>query len=310
MGKVLVTGAAGYVGNRVALELKSLGHSVRIFIKPKYKEYFKSSDFEVYTGDVLDFESVDKACRGMDTIVHFIALVDRECKDNPAKAFEITGLGTKNFLEAAAKNNVKNFIYISTYHVYDLSAGSVIKESTQLGPTNLDKIEYGASHIVAEMFCNAYKESRKMNAIILRVSNVYGAPINKDVDRWTLVPLSFCRQAFENKRITMTSDGAQTRDFVSIPDIVKSIQLVITKKLKQHIFNVGNGKSTSIMELAKAVASAYKRKFNKEIKIEHGSTKTNDPQFTYDISRLKELGYAPKDTMEDEFVRTFDVLSS
>lgn len=309
--KVLVTGGFGYLGTICTEKLIEEGYETRILGRhvPDYLSDW-SREFDVFLGDITNRDTLAGACRDVDAVLHFAALNEVICKKDPVGAVNVNGLGTLNMLDSAVKAGVQRFIYISTFHVYGTPKTSIITEETCPNPIN----SYSITHRLAEMYCQQYENEFGLKSVILRVSNGYGAPIHPKINRWSLVINDFCRQAIINKRIVLLTKGTQERDFVSIPDIIQAILLMLTVYeddiSNNGIFNVGGENSISIKKLAEIVADVYKDHYNESIAIEYKTNNgpkrsDNAMAFKYDISKIKKLGYSPSNDMRNEILKLF-----
>ncbi len=164
------------------------------------------------------------------------------------------------------------------------------------------------------MYCQQYEKEFGLKSVILRVSNGYGAPIHPKINRWSLVINDFCRQAITNKRIVLLTKGTQERDFVSIPDIIQAILLMLkadeSRISNNSIFNLGGENNISIKKLAEIVAGVYEDSYKEKIAIEYKTDKSpkeadTTMSFKYDISKIKKLGYSPSNDMRNEILKLF-----
>lgn len=310
--RILVTGGFGYLGSHVSDYLQEKGHKVRILSRTPHPELTTwSQQFEVRTGNVADYSSIENCCRNIDTVIHTAALNEVECKDNEEDALLVNGLGTKNVLQDASKNGVKNFIYFSTFHIYGIPKTSVITEETLPDPIT----NYAITHYLAECFCRQFEVEKKLKCYILRISNGYGAPLFKSVNRWTLVINDLCQMAFKQGRIVLKSKGTQERDFVGIKDILQGVDILLKGQQEDHgdVFNLGSGKNTSIITLARTIAEVYKERYQRSINIEIPEDAIEPDiklPFRFSIDKIKRLGYRPVSNLNEEIGNIFNLLES
>ena len=134
----------------------------------------------------------------------------------------------------------------------------------------------------------------KINCVILRFFNVYGMGQS---DEYAGVITKFIEKITQNKSLEIFGDGLQTRDFVSIDDIVNSIQNALSNN-KNGIYNIGSGKATTIKEIAEMIISIA----GKELDIKYSSPKKGDIRFSVgDISLAKkDLEYKPKFELKEK----------
>ncbi|MFC1937088.1 NAD-dependent epimerase/dehydratase family protein [Chloroflexota bacterium] len=311
--RILVTGGFGYLGSHVSSYLFTRGHEVRIFSRTSHPELSEwSKQFELITGDISDYSSVENCCRGIDVVIHIAALNEVDCKTKDKESLLVNGLGTRNLLDDAHKNNVKKFIYFSTFHVYGIPKTGVITEETLPDPIN----NYSITHYLAERYCRQFEVERKVKSYILRISNGYGAPLFKSIRRWTLVLNDLCSTAFVQEKIILKSRGIQERDFIGIRDILQGVEIFVDKDIEDqgnNVYNLGGGWNVSIISLANAVAEVYEERYNKNIKIEI-SEDAAEPDikvsFKFSIDKIRKLGYRPTSVIRKEIHNIFDLLES
>ncbi|MBN1693518.1 MAG: NAD(P)-dependent oxidoreductase [Dehalococcoidales bacterium] len=310
--RILVTGGFGYLGSHVSDYLQKSGHQVTILSRTNHPELAAwSRKFKVLSGNVADYSSIENCCRDIDTIIHTAALNEVECKDKDEDALLVNGLGTRNVLKDASKNGVKKFVYFSTFHIYGIPKTSIITEETLPDPIT----NYAITHYIAECFCRQFEVEKNLKCYILRISNGYGAPLFKSVNRWTLVLNDLCAMALKQGRIVLRSRGTQERDFVGIKDILQGVDLFLEGPQEDggNIFNLGSGKNTSIIALARTVAEVYHERYQRSINIEIPEDAA-DPDikepFRFSIDKIKRLGYRPVSDIKEEIGNIFSLLES
>lgn len=300
--KILITGGFGYLGSKLSKLLADKGHKIRIFSNNPPKNLQKNK-YEILIGDILDKKKINEACKGIDYVLHLAGLDQQTCENKPKLALLVNGTGTKNVLEAAQKEHIKKFIYMSTSQVYGKLNNRVTEETTPV-PIN----DYGKTKLLGENYCKQFNND--MKCIVIRLSNAYGVPLTDS--GLNLVVNDLCKQSVENQKIILKTKGKQKRDFIAIPDLFQAIGILLdleTKDLKENIFNVGGNNSLSIYELAKLIAQTYLEIYGKEVKIEFDENLNEVPitDFVYDISRIRKLGFNPKAEMKEEIKETLEV---
>lgn len=197
---------------------------------------------------------------------------------------------TAVLLEASAKANIEHFFFFSTVHVYGSPLTGYISESTCPKPRH----PYGILNRAAEDFVLRYREIHQLNAIVFRLSNVFGAPVHKDITRWSLVVNDLCRMAVEKGYIQLHSDGSQFRDFIPLLDVSKALEQFFSLNIEQTldgVFNLGSGKGISVFEIAKNIQSEAESFLKKEIPLhrKENQQKLNCPNLTLDVSKLNSV---------------------
>lgn len=309
--RILVTGGFGYLGSHISNHFLNKGHEVKILSRTTHPELSEwSQQFEVVIGDVSEYSSIEDCCQETDVVIHTAALNEVDCRLKHRKALLVNGLGTRNLLEDAYKNHVKNFIYFSTFHVYGLPKTDIITEETLADPVN----SYSITHYLAERYCRQFEVEKKVKSYILRISNGYGAPLFRSVNRWTLVLNDLCSMAYQQNRIVLKSRGTQERDFIGIEDIIQGVKIFIEKDIEDqgnNVYNLGGGQNVSIISLANTVADVYQERYNKSIKIEVPEDAAEPDikvSFKFSIDKIKKLGYQPTSVMREEIHNIFKLL--
>lgn len=309
--RILVTGGFGYLGSHVSNYYLNRGHEVRILSRTSHPELLAwSKQFEVVKGDISDYSSVENCCWNIDAVIHAAALNEVDCKTKEKESLLVNGLGTRNLLEDAYKNSVKRFIYFSTFHVYGIPKTDVITEETLPDPVN----NYSITHYLAERYCRQFEVEKKVKSYILRISNGYGAPLFRSIQRWTLVLNDLCSTAFVQKKIVLKSRGTQERDFIGIRDILQGVGIFVGRDIKDqgnNVYNLGSGRNVSIISLANTVAEVYEARYNRSIKLEIPEDAAEPDikvSFKFSIDKIRKLGYQPTSVIKEEIHNIFKLL--
>jgi UDP-glucose 4-epimerase len=228
---------------------------------------------------------------------------------DPKLALEVNTKGTYRLLNLACKMGIKNIIYFSTFHVYGDVLELIITEETPTRPFH----PYAITHRAAEDFVNYFNHYYGMKTLVFRLSNGYGYPMHKEVNRWTLVFNDLCKQAVTEGKILLRSSGKQYRDFISLQDVARAVYhfvFIIPDKWGDGLYNLGGNCSMSILEVAQKVAEVYRLKYKKEIKIK---TKQNDNSLIvskpvkYNIEKLVRTGFNLKGDVFFEIEKTMNL---
>ncbi len=249
MQKAIVTGGAGFIGSHLVDKLIEQGVEVTILdnlstgkkqnINPK-AEFIDCDIFKDTYGDLIFL------LNGADTVFHLAAKTTvQESIEKPSLYNNINVVGTLNLLEAAAAMKVKRFIFSSSSSVYG-NAKVPTSEDHSLNPIS----PYALNKLIGEQYCKLYSEIYNIDTVCLRYFNVYGDRMNNE--GYKLVFPIFKEQILNNKPLTINNDGKQRRDFIHVDDVVRANILVAKHKnnFNGDIYNVGNGKSYSINEVA------------------------------------------------------------
>jgi UDP-glucose 4-epimerase len=251
--RILITGAFGFIGGRLVQYLNQEGHNEVVLCTRRVKQY---SQWLPYA-DVrqIDWDSqrdlVD-LCSEVEVIVHAAGMNAQECSVDPVSALIVNGVNTSRIVEAALKTGVKRIIYLSTAHVYASPLSGILNE--EISPKNLDP--YATSHLAGENSVLYAGKFHNLEGIVLRLSNTFGAPIHKNVNCWMLLVNDLCKQVAESSELVLNSRGFQQLDFMSMTNLCKVIGFFIFSENKYDpptVFNVGSGKSHSVMDLTRLI---------------------------------------------------------
>lgn len=312
---ILITGGLGYIGGRVANYLKEKAPDSRIFLTTRNKDRklpLWADKFTVLQMDLLDENSIVDCLKDKDinVIIHLAAFNEIDSMKNPALALEVNTQGTYKLLNVASRKKIDRFVYFSTFHVYGETSGSVITEETPTRPFH----PYAITHRAAEDLVTFFNHYHKTKTLILRLSNGYGYPMDRDINRWTLVFNDLCRQAVTSCRIVLKSSGKQHRDFISLHDVARAIEhflFAVPDKWGDGLYNLGGNCSMSILDAAEKISDVYKTKYNKnilEIKtVQDGSGLITPKPVKYSIDKITKTGFTLKGDMISEIERTMDV---
>lgn len=303
--RILLTGASGYIGS----------HLVRHFFNQKIefgaisrrKPDFLSNFFHSIPYYLSDLESLSGLTlqEHYDVLIHLASANDIDSKDS-LSALLTTGYGTRRVIEFCQRNSISRMIYFSTFQVYGTNEGSISEDS----PTNC-RNDYALTHLIGEEYLKIARQRGEMDSIILRPTNIYGAPIHAGVDRWSLVPTCFCKEAVEQGRITLQSSGKQARDFISLEDITQLTQ-ILAQNFENHMnqtINLASGQVRTILETAELTARVYREMTGKNIEIQALTSEPEKCASLYvNTGKLEHLPYICRDTMEEEIRKIFILL--
>ena len=253
--RILITGAFGYVGGRVAQTLAAGGAAVSLGTRQVYASSpVWLQEAEVVPMDWHSTATLQTACAGVDAIVHLAAMNEIDAARDMQGALEVNGMWSLRLLEAAQAAGVRRFVYLSTAHVYGAPLTGVIDESQVPRPAH----PYAVTHKVAEDFVLAAHDSRKIEGVVLRLSNGFGAPAHPAVNRWTLLVNDLCRQAVATRTLVLQSAGLQQRDFITLEDAAQAIAHALAlpqNLLGDGLFNLGGDASIRVIDMAELVAA-------------------------------------------------------
>ena len=283
-----MTGGAGFIGRHLVCFLLNNHHKVTVYdnlsnSSKNTLNLLTKKGAQIIKGDILNYDKLTKSSKGFDLAIHLAARIDvAESASHPEKVKNVNIDGTSNVLKCCIENNIKKIIFSSSAAVYG-NSDVTVTENTKTSPLS----PYGTSKISAE---NQIKKMAKNNLeyVILRLFNIYG---KRQSRQYAGVITKFVDSISRDSPLVIYGDGKQTRDFVSISDVIDAFYCAI-KTDSSGTYNIASGKSISINELAKMILDIS----GKETEIEYKSEKKEDIRYSdADIALARqELGFSPK----------------
>src|SRR5215831_19273683 len=241
--KILVTGAAGFIGSNIANTLSKEKNTIVLALDDLSlgTPSNLSPSVKFVRGSVMDYELTLEASKGCDYIFHEAAKSSSPMfKDDPREGVDINVLGFMNVMESAKRNNIKKVIYASSSSMYN-GLPVPFKESQILSP----KTFYEASFYCREILAKSYYLENGVSSIGLRYFSVYG-PNEKHKGKFANNISQFIWSIKSGKSPILYGDGKQTRDFVYVDDVVQANSLALQSEEKEFgIYNVGTGLTAS-----------------------------------------------------------------
>ncbi len=279
MNTVIISGANGYFG-RVAQ---------RYFAKQGWQvlKASRSADADI-PFDLDQPNEIAQASSAADLFIHAAAAHEVTCRQAPYRSIEQNVSGTRAALEFCVANDIPKFIYMSTFHVFGSPQGT-IDETIPPFPGN----DYGLTNRLAEEYVNLYTRQKKLKGMVLRPSNFFGIPADiQRCQRWSLTPLAFCREAVEQKKIVLRTPGYQKRNFISVLDLCRVIQLAAEQIEDYPLLHVAGPDTLSIRELAQLVQTTM-ASLHQNVILELPDGQQSGEGFTYTSLYLSQL-YQPQ----------------
>jgi UDP-N-acetylglucosamine/UDP-N-acetylgalactosamine 4-epimerase len=300
--KVLVTGGAGFIGSNLCEALLDLGAQVVCLDnfatghRHNIEEFLSNEAFTLIEGDIRILEICQKACAGVDFVLHETALgsVPRSIND-PITTNEVNISGFLNMLVAARDNGVKRFVYAASSSTYGDS-------------TELPKVEerigkplspYVITKYVNELYADIFHKTYGLDTIGLRYFNVFGRRQDPNRAYAAVIPL-FIKKLINHESPVINGDGSYSRDFTYIDNVILMNLLCLTSDNQEalnQVYNTAAGERTSLLdlsELLKKYLSEYDPSI-KELQFKFGPHRDGDiPHSLADVKKANEiLGYNP-----------------
>jgi UDP-glucose 4-epimerase len=263
---ILVTGGAGFIGSHLVDKLLSLGYKVTALDNLRngklenISEAGKNSNFKFINGDILDAKTCETASDKMDVVYHLACLGVRHSLHSPFENHRVNAEGSLNVLEAARKNKVRKFFYISTSEIY----GDIKQFPIDESGVPLPKTVYGSSKLAGENYTYSYFQCYGLDATILRIFNNYGPRAHYEGDAGEVIPRSIVNMLYDKKPIIF-GDGSVTRDFFYVKDTASALaQLLDHPNLAGEIINIGTGEEITMKHLLETLIAQMKTKMSIE----------------------------------------------
>jgi len=262
--KALVTGGAGFIGSHLTEALLKKKHEVYCLDNlstgntKNIHHLKKRKAFHFFVDDVTNEKVVKRLIKKVDIIFHLAAAVGvKYILDNPLDSIRTNVRGTEIVLEYANIYGKKKVFLTSTSEIYgkNKNGKGSFKEGDDrlLGCTTKWRWSYSCTKALDEFLSLAYHREKELPVVIGRFFNTCGP---RQTGRYGMVIPRFIKQALMDKTITVYGNGKQTRCFLYIDDAIRAIMgLVNEEKATGEIFNIGNPRSISILELAKKIKS-------------------------------------------------------
>jgi UDP-glucose 4-epimerase len=298
IGKVLVTGGAGFIGSHSVDALMNRGNNVVVLDNlssgrlANLARWLDHSSFRFVRGDLLKPSEVADALDDCEVVFHLAACPEVSVGSvNPSVHFQQNVVATYNLLEALRKNgDVKVLVFTSSSTVYGEAETPTSEDYPLLKPISV----YGASKLACEGLISAYAFSYGFKALIYRLANVVG-PRSKHG-----VVGDFVRKLGENpKELEVLGDGTQRKSYIYISDCVETMLFGLDKADNRvEVFNVGSADQVDVLTVARIVGEEMgvaEVKFRLTGGVDGGRGWVGDVKnMLLDISKLKKLGWKPK----------------
>ena len=303
MPRVLITGAAGFIGMHTSIRflkegwdvigLDNLNDYYSVSLKEdRLKEIKKSSEefdneFLFYQEDLNSDIWDEFNALKIDSLVHLAAQAGvRYSIENPRAYLESNILGFQKVIEFVLRKNVDRFLYASSSSVYGKNSKQPFSESE---PCNSPESYYAATKRANELMAHSYNKTQGLKSIGLRFFTVYGPWGRPD-----MAPMLFAHAAFKKNTIEVFNYGKQKRDFTYVDDIIEGIYTLVIKDDYESdylLMNIGNGSPVGLLDFISTI-----EKYSCPIDKKMVAAQTGDVEVTYaDTSLLsKTVGYKSK----------------
>ncbi|NLE43243.1 MAG: NAD-dependent epimerase/dehydratase family protein [Chloroflexi bacterium] len=300
--RVLVTGAAGFIGSHLAETLLSRGDAVvglddfNAYYDPAVKRanvatLVRHRQFTLREGDVRDSETLLDVCSGgFDAIAHLAAMAGVRYSIEHAPLYvDVNVRGTVNVLDAARATGIGHIVLASTSSVYGATDRMPFREDDPLGRP---LAPYPASKIGAELMGHAYHNLFGLSFTALRFFSVYGPRGRPD-----MMPYKVMDCIYQDIPFPLYEGGEMFRDWTYVADIVAGIVTALDRPLGYQCINLGRGEPVRMADFVEKIEALVGRPAH----ITTPSAPASEPRVTFaDISKARELlGYSPTTSVEE-----------
>lgn len=305
--KVLVTGAAGFIGSNLSEHLVNNGYDVVALDnlatghKKNIEHLLAYSNFEFIQGDIRNIDDCKKAVKGCDYVLHQAALgsVPRSIKD-PVTSNDVNVGGFLNMLVACKEEGVKKMVYAASSSTYGDSKALPKVEDNIGKPLS----PYAITKYVNELYADVFYKTYGLNTVGLRYFNVFGRKQDPNGAYAAVIPL-FTKQLMNKQSPTINGDGTYSRDFTYIDNVIQAnVKAMLSENpdAENAVFNVAYGDRTDLNMLIKLLKKSLS-KYDKsilDVETVYGPLRAGDvPHSLASIDKAKKmLSYDPKFNLE------------
>lgn len=304
MARVLITGAAGFIGMHTSIRFLTEGWDVvgldnmndyySVDLKrARVNEIMRAvkdsnNSFHLFEEDLNSDIWKELSAFKFDAVIHLAAQAGvRYSIENPRAYLESNILGFQNVIEFVESKSIVRFVYASSSSVYGKSS---VQPFSETEACNQPESYYAATKKSNELMAHSYFKTKGLNSIGLRFFTVYGPWGRPD-----MAPFLFANAAYKEETIRVFNHGNQKRDFTYVGDIVEGVYLSVINfdKVKgAEVYNIGYGAPTGLMDFIAFIELAIGRELNKTFV----EAQLGDVEVTFANTRKLEstFGYSPQ----------------
>ena len=306
LGKVLITGGAGFIGSELARQVSATASEVVIvdnLCNGKYAniEELLGQSVRFEECDIRDEQRMRPLFEGVDVVYHLACLGVRHSIHSPVENQAVNATATLSLLMLAREQSCGRFVYVSSSEIYGTAKRVPMTEDCPTFPHTI----YGAGKLAGDCYARAFWDTYQMPTVIVRPFNSYGPRSHHEGDSGEVIP-KFLLRALAGKAMTIFGDGTQTRDFSFVSDTALAIMLAgIEQAAIGRTINLGFGAEISVNELARTISLVVGRE---DTVIEHAPPRPGDVLRLHADTRLAKelLGYKAKVTLREGLLALLD----
>jgi UDP-glucose 4-epimerase len=295
--RILITGAAGFIGSHLARRCIADGHSVTVL--DNLTTGFAANvpeGCEFINADITDPETYSRLPKqGFDVVMHLAAQSSGEIsQEDPGHDLKVNTLATLMLLQWCKENHAKRFLYSSSMAVYGNPARLPVQETDPVQPLSF----YAISKVASEHYIRHYADEG-LDTTIFRLFSVYGPGQNMENLKQGMVSI-FLAYLAGNEEILVKGDKNRFRDYTYIDDVVDAFCISMDNPATfKKTYNVATGKKTHVHELVEAEIRLFGKDPATYPVRYHGSTPADQFGLYADISAIRhDLGWSPKTSLD------------
>lgn len=302
--RIGVTGAAGYIGSRVAVALREQGHEVTPIDNFHDAKVGTIEGIPIQDVDIRDREALRTSLRGVDSVMHLAAITGvPECDDDPETAFDVNVGGTENVGWLCREWEVP-LVFPASMAIIGNPVEFPITAGHPRNPLNL----YGRTKRMSEDDVHALAEGA-FQALVFMKSNLYGHHVvdGTVIGKRTVINI-FVDRALQGKPLEVHEPGTQARDFIHVFDVgrayVRALETLIDSGPGANTVPIASGESASVLEIAESVKRYAAAERGKHVDIEMienpRAAETDAGDFTVDTETARDvIGFEADRTIDD-----------
>lgn len=322
--KILITGVTGMIGSRLALRLVKEGYDVTGMARNLEKaSHMKKYGINLVRGELGDRNSLSRAVKNMDMIFHLASVIDPKLTHHYEDCKGVIFDGTRNIANACMESGVEKFIYFSSAAAIGIrDMKEPVTESIKCIPTK----SYGIAKRHSEEFLLNCNEKNGFPVLIIRPPTIYGPG-----DKYNFLTLTqSIKNKLDNKKpFYFAGDGKNKTNFCYVDNIVEGAFVVGNKGKSGEIYHISDARPYTNKEVVETIAEAFGSKlefryvpkslvYALSISMEPLKMMGMDTpfhikkfvditaNFAYDISKVRGIGYSPKDTFKENIKKTVE----
>ena len=302
--RIMITGGAGFVGSHLSEFLLSKNHEITIVTKNSSKNIKNIlNQIKYEKTNLVNQSKLENIIlkNKPELILHLAGNTSHSRSfENPQNDLNSNTKSTLNILEIL-RNSLKNckFVLGSTFVVIGKPSKLPVNELTPCNPTTL----YGVNRLSSEYYTRIFNQVYNLDTNIFRITNSFGP-------REQIIPTKnainfLIYKAFKGEDITIYNNGKFFRDLIYISDVISGIAKIITKGKSGELYWISSGKKTWFDQLGKTLEELTNAK-TKYVTTPKYTKKVDVGNFIVDNSKLKELGWKPKISLEQGICKTLE----